>query len=201
MTDTITAKTWFVDHTGDPQLWKESPLTSAQTYRLYHFLSDLDQVLDRYPQDYKRLQAISKLLRRLLTQATWLQDVCPTPDPNLGWSVMFLYDEPTYPQTVQLVGWNPSTSSPVHNHATWGVVALLQGQEKNTFWHQDPEGILHKKQELILNPGDILCLTSEAIHQVEAISNQPTFSFNLYGKTNYSQRYEFDPIAQTRQLF
>ncbi|MGF1576409.1 MAG: cupin [Cyanophyceae cyanobacterium] len=192
---------WFVDQKGDPHLWKDSPLSSSHPYRLYHFLADLDQTLERYPQDYKRLQAISKLCRRLLQQASWLKDSCPPPDPKLGWSVMILYDEPTYAQTVQLVGWDPGTSSPVHNHATWGVVALLQGQEKNTFWQQDIDGRIHKTGELILNPGDMLCLTSDAIHQVEVLGEQPTFSFNLYGETHYAERYEFDPIAQTRKLF
>ncbi|WP_367142217.1 hypothetical protein [Moorena sp. SIO1F2] len=31
--------------------------------------------------------------------------------------------------------------SPIHNHGTWGVVAVISGQEKNTFWRRtdDPD--------------------------------------------------------------
>jgi len=32
----------------------------------------------------------------------------------------------------------------------------------------------------------------DAIHQVEALGDDPTISFNLYGVTDYDQRFEFD---------
>jgi predicted metal-dependent enzyme (double-stranded beta helix superfamily) len=40
-----------------------------------------------------------------------------------------------------------------------------------------------------------------AIHHVEAIGDEPTLSFNLYGETNYSQRFEFDPGQGTAKNF
>lgn len=197
----MAGQVWFVDKRGIPQSWREKVEMGSRPYRLYHFLKDLDEVLERYVQDYKRLQAISRLSQRLLHHATWLKEACPLPDPNVGWSVMMLYDDPTYVQTVQLVGWAVGSVSPVHNHATWGVVALLQGQEKNTFWQQDEQGAVHQVGELVLNAGDILCLASDAIHHVEVLGDQPTYSLNLYGETRFSERYQFDPVAQTYQKF
>jgi len=41
----------------------------------------------------------------------------------------------------------------------------------------------------------------DAIHQVEAIGDQPTISFNVYGETNYDQRFEFDFKHKTAHLF
>lgn len=84
-------------------------------------------------------------------------------------------------------------------------MALLSGQEKNTIGRRSPTpGHPDRMQpvgECILNPGDILCLMPETIHQVEAIGDEPTISFNLYGETHFNQRFEFDLKHQTAQVF
>jgi predicted metal-dependent enzyme (double-stranded beta helix superfamily) len=174
-------------------------------YRLYHFLSDLDDILDRVRDDYHRLQKICPLVRRLLNSSEWLQTHFLPPDPDTGWSVQMLYDEPDYPITVQTVVWLPGSVSPIHNHGAWGIVALLSGTEKNTFWSRNstPTASDRIKQvgEQILFPGDILGFMPDAIHRVEALGDEPTVSFNLYGETDYSQRFEFDSDLNTAQTF
>jgi predicted metal-dependent enzyme (double-stranded beta helix superfamily) len=55
--------------------------------------------------------------------------------------------------------------------------------------------------EIILNPGDVIALTADAIHSVEPLGDEPTISFNLYGVTNFQQHYQFDPDQQTAQQF
>ena len=198
---------WYVTNDGWCNAGKMVSQAEALTrpYRLYRFLTDLEDVLERLTDDQLRLQAIAPLVRQLLNSAEWLQIFPLQPDPDTGWAVTMLYDEPFFPLTVQLVAWAPGTASPIHNHATWGVVALLSGQEKNTFWRRSPTADLPDRIEPVgdrlLVPGDILCLMPDAIHQVEAIGDQPTISFNLYGETNYDQRLEFDPIQNRAKNF
>ncbi len=142
-------------------------------------------------------------MRRLLTSSEWLQYEYLEPDPETGWSIVTLYDEPDFPLTVQTVSWLPGQVSPIHNHATWGVVALISGSEKNTLWRRDKSqwGDRKKLANLILTPGEIISFMPDAIHQIEALGDEPTISFNLYGETNYEQRFEFDPITQTATIF
>jgi len=168
----------------------------VRSYRLYRFLTDLEDILEQVSDDRARLDLIRPLVRRLLISSEWLQMNFLPPDPRTGWSVLTLYSEPNFPITVQTVVWAPGSRSPIHNHGTWGIVALLSGQEKNTFWqkkatpeHPDRIQSVGDRQ---LNPGDILCLMPDAIHQVEALGDDPTISFNLYGVTDYDQRFEFD---------
>ncbi|MCY7321028.1 MAG: cupin [Phormidesmis sp. CAN_BIN36] len=181
------------------------PKELVEPYRLYRFLTDLEDVLNQVTDDQLRLQAIAPLVRQLLNSAEWLQIFPLQPDPDTGWAVTMLYDEPLFPLTVQLVAWAPGMVSPIHNHASWGIVALLSGQEKNTFWQRSP--IDHSPDRIepvgdrLMVPGDILCLMPDAIHQVEAIGDQPTISFNLYGETNYDRRLEFDSIQGTAKNF
>jgi predicted metal-dependent enzyme (double-stranded beta helix superfamily) len=174
-------------------------------YRLYRFLTDLEDILERVKDDQVRLTLICPLVRRLLNSSEWLQMNFLPPDPTTGWSVLMLYDEPDFLITTQTVVWSPGSISPIHNHASWGIVALFSGQEKNTFWQRSPTpehpDRIKPVGDRLLNPGDILCLMPDTIHQVEVIGDEPTISFNLYGETNYNQRFEFDLEHHTAHVF
>ncbi|ANV89013.1 cupin [Picosynechococcus sp. PCC 7117] len=189
-------QTWFIDRGGTQELWPatESPTSEIQPYRLYRFLTDLEDLLNREPGDRQRLQALYPLVQRLLQSSEWLQLIPIAPDPKTGWAVEILYDEPDFPLTVQLVAWEPQRVSPIHNHGCWGLVALLQGQEENQFWRRSPGDStqLVEAGSLVLNPGDLVCLMPDAIHRVKALGTTPTISFNVYGETDYDQRFEFD---------
>ena len=177
---------------------------TVKPYRLYRFLTDLEDILE-IEGDRQRLQAIRPLVRRLLTSSDWLQGEYLVPDPQTGWSVLMLYDEIDFPLTVQTVVWLPGKVSPIHNHATWGVVALISGEEKNTFWQrtgdQDLPNSVKLTEEKVLVPGDIISFTSEAIHSVEALGDEPTISLNIYGKTDYQRRFEFDQKLHSARNF
>ncbi|WP_099238315.1 cysteine dioxygenase family protein [Synechococcus sp. BDU 130192] len=189
-------QTWFIDRGGTQELWPaaEFPTSKTQPYRLYRFLTDLEDLLNREPGDRQRLQALYPLVQRLLQSSEWLQLIPIAPDPKTGWAVEILYDEPHFPLTVQLVAWEPQRVSPIHNHGCWGLVALLQGREENQFWQRSPGDStqLVEAGSLVLNPGDLVCLMPDAIHRVKALGTTPTISFNVYGETDYDQRFEFD---------
>lgn len=186
------------------------PLATAEmaeperTYRLYRFLTELEDILDQHTDEVKRIAAIAPRVRQLLTSSYWLQMEFKPPTEK-GWAVNFLYREHQFPLTVQMVTWAPGSRSQTHNHATWGIVAIVGGQEKNTLWQRDPTADqphrIKPVGEQILGPGDIIGLTSDAIHCVEPLGDEPTVSFNLYGITDRSRRYQFDPTARTAEKF
>ncbi len=165
-----------------------------RTYRMYRFLTEMEDILAAEPDDAKRVQALIPLVRKLLISSYWLQLEHKPPSEKTGWSVNFLYREHEYPITVQMVVWSPGTKSKIHNHATWGIVAMVGGQEKNRLWQQaegDPKKLIAAGEQ-ILYPGDIIGFTRNAVHQVMPMGDEPTISFNLYGVTDYSTRYKYD---------
>jgi predicted metal-dependent enzyme (double-stranded beta helix superfamily) len=178
---------------------------SDSTYRLYRFLTDLEDILANVKSDRDRIHAIIPLVQRLLTSSYWLQIPDIPPDPDLGWSVQMLYDEPFFPLTVQLVTWLPGTKSPIHNHGAWGIVAMINGKEKNIFWQRSPKSKspdkIKRVSDRIFSAGEIITFMPDAIHSIEAIGDEPTISFNIYGETDYDQRFEFDPDTKTAQQF
>lgn len=176
-----------------------------QTYRLYRFLTELEDLLAATPDDGQRLAAIAPRVRQLLISSYWLQMEYKEPDPKTGWGVKFLYREYQFPLTVQMVSWRPGSQSTIHNHATWGLVAMLGGHETNRIWRRVPSAAHPHRIELVdeiqLAPGDIITFMPGAIHQVTPASDEPTISFNLYGVTDRPSRYVFDPQNQTAELF
>ncbi|NJK60280.1 MAG: cupin [Oscillatoriales cyanobacterium SM2_1_8] len=203
----MTEQNWLVNDEGRCEAWAEGPALEDGTppYRLYRFLTELEDLLIEVGDNRQRLRGICPLVRKLLADSAWLQMMPGAPDPATGWEVSTLYDEPFFPLTVQLVVWAPGVKSSIHNHAAWGVVALLSGQEKNTFWRRSPTAKFPDKiqvaGEQVFDPGQILCLMPEAIHQVEALGDEPTVSFNVYGETDYDHRFEFDVDRHTAHIF
>ena len=200
-------KDWFIAANGQHQVCKSAREWDLlrDNYRLYRFLTEVEDVLKNVEDESTRLPEIRMLVRRLIINSYWVQSQSLEPDPKTGLSVLLLYNELGFPLTVQTVTFAPGTTSNIHNHGTWGVVAILKGQEKNTFWrrssHPDFPDKLEKVGEINLSPGDIVSFTSETIHQVESIGDKPTVTFNIYGETNPNQRFEFDVINHIAKKF
>jgi predicted metal-dependent enzyme (double-stranded beta helix superfamily) len=197
---------WLVDQRGEALVLQPFSLEVAddRPYRLYRFLTEVEDIVTTLVDPIEQLQAIVPRVRRLLT-GSWLEIMPILPDPDLGWEVVTLYDEPLFPLTVQMVAWAPGTQSPVHNHGCWGIVALMSGQEHNQFWRRSPTDEspdrLEVTGETIVDPGQIITFLPEAIHQITALGTTPTISFNLYGETDYDQRFEFDLNNNQAALF
>lgn len=170
-------------------------------YRFYRFLAEVEDVLKQATTAHQCdcLPALRRLVRKLVLNSYWLQTRRPEPSQNAEIAILNLYDEIGYPLTVQVETRLPGAISSVHNHGTWAVVAILQGQEKNTLWQRIPELELPHKiacvEEKILKYGDVISFTSEAIHSIQAVGEKPLVTFNLYGETERKQRFEFNPIT------
>ncbi|MEM8807999.1 MAG: cupin [Cyanobacteria bacterium P01_G01_bin.38] len=201
---------WIVTDNGHCDTFGSAEVEMpSRTYRLYRFLSDLEDILEAEADDHQRILRITPLVRQLLISSYWLQMEFDPPSPKTGWSVKFLYREFEFPLTVQMVAWAPGQVSTIHNHGTWGIVALIGGQEKNIIWRQtdgaSPQqsspGPIEKASEQLLSPGDIIGFTPGAIHRVEPLGDEPTVSFNLYGVTDFKRRYQFDVETQTAKKY
>ncbi|XGV98756.1 MAG: hypothetical protein ACAF41_07405 [Leptolyngbya sp. BL-A-14] len=84
-------------------------------------------------------------------------------------------------------------------------MAVLKGEEKNTLWKRLSDAKFPDRveptAEVVVLPGDIISFTPDAIHSVEAVGDEPTVTFSLYGETHHSRRFEFDPVLHTAKNF
>ncbi|NES99960.1 MAG: cupin [Sphaerospermopsis sp. SIO1G2] len=198
---------WFIPGDGkyqQCQTVREWDLL-RENYRLYRFLTEVEDVINQVEDETTCLPKLRKLVRQLITNSYWINSQNIVPDPKTGTSVLLLYDELGFPLTVQTVIFAPGTKSNIHNHGTWGIVAILKGEEKNTFWRRTPSpeypNKIEKVGELNLSAGDIISFTPDTIHQIQSIGDEPTVTFNIYGETDPEQRFEFDIINNLAKKF
>lgn len=177
-------------------------------YYLHRFLTEVIDLLAQVKNEadeWDRLPQLRRLVRKLITNSYYVRTQFLEPCPKTGVAVLTLYDEIGYPLTVQNVTFAPGVVSPIHNHGTWGVVAVLKGQEKHTFWRRTHDRTLPDKIELtgqrVVSAGEIMSFTPDAIHSVEAIDTEPTVTFQMYGDTQPRSRFFFEPETHTAKPF
>lgn len=170
-------------------------------YYFYRFLTEVEDSLKQatLKQQCDGLPTLRQLVRKLVLNSYWLRTQRPELSQSMTAAILNLYDESGYPLTAQIETLIPGAMSPVHNHGTWGIVAVLQGQEKNMLWRRAPDPESPDKivcvAEKIVEYGDVISFVPEAIHCVQAIGEEPLVTFNLYGETQPHKRFEFDPIT------
>ncbi|NEQ95407.1 MAG: cupin [Cyanothece sp. SIO2G6] len=221
------SKDWFVTDEGqcEPRPSVRPWDLVREHYYFHQFLSDIMGILSEVQierEEWDRLPQIRKCVRQLVMNSYWLRTRQPQPNPQTGIGVLTLYDEIGYPLTVHNELTLPDTITPIHNHGTWGVVAVISGKEEHTFWrrkspypspdvaprplprtigNQTLPATLEKVGRKILYPGEIVSFMPDAIHQVTTIGPQPALSFCIYGDTQPRSRFRFDPVANTAKLF
>ena len=202
---------WLVKEDGICRLCKsvrEWDLLTEE-YRLYRFLTEVEDIMRLAVvegiDEESSLSGLRMLVRKLLLNCYTVKTRLPEPNTTTGVSVVVLHDEVGFPMTIQTETNLPGTTSPIHNHGTWGVVMVLQGKLKNIFWKRVPTAEFPNKidrvGERIIESGDIISFTTEAIHSTEAVGDEPTITFNLYGETHGGKRYQFDFEKQTAKHF
>ncbi len=101
--------------------------------------------------------------------------------------------------TLILARFQPGITTPIHDHGTWAVIHVLEGQERYKHWDRlddgrDPQHAeLEVKYERVLGPGDSVhwFQPPEDIHSQETLE-QVTWELILFGR---------NPLHGTLQYF
>ena len=110
--------------------------------------------------------------------------------------------------TIYAICWHPGHYTPVHDHGTWGVVGVLQG---NLFEHQMACVYQNEAEEIYrLTPAGVTLLSKGAVNTFVPepdhihrsgvpLTGVPTASLHLYGRvmTHY-HAYDMDNGTRSR---
>jgi len=100
--------------------------------------------------------------------------------PEVG-SSQLLHTEPGL--TVLHTVVNPGFVSPPHDHRTWAVIGVYDGQEDNTFYRLiGGSRRIERIGDRSLRPGDVLTLGVEAIHKIANQGSDKLIALHVYGK-------------------
>ena len=101
--------------------------------------------------------------------------------------------------TVSVVVWEPGSGTPPHNHNTWALIGVVEGNEQNTNYRRIDDGSspwfaqLEKREVVNILPGESsFILPPDDIHSV-AIPGPKTVAVHVYGANLSIQwRYQFE---------
>ncbi|ALM82732.1 cysteine dioxygenase [Bordetella sp. N] len=132
------------------------------------------------------LEEVGDAARVLVATDEWLPQAATVPHPQY-YQQYLLYCDPDERFTVVSFVWGLGQSTPIHDHMTWGVIAMLRGAEtgeRYALGELASGGPMQKQEEAVLRPGDIEFVSPEVgdIHKVSnACADQVSISIHTYG--------------------
>jgi predicted metal-dependent enzyme (double-stranded beta helix superfamily) len=154
------------------------------------------------------VERVRPLALNLAASRSWVETRHYRCDPDQGFGAHLLHEEPDHSLAVIAGAWLPGRGAPPHNHGTWGLVAGVDGSERNTFWTRLDDGShpgharIRWQAERVLGPGDVMTFQPDSIHSVVNENDRVSLSLHVYGMhVNHTNRAQFDPATNTERAF
>lgn len=175
----------------------EPVVTVAGRRRLAAFLAHLSRRLEHPIHDEAAFLAGARAaLRTLVRHDDWLEEAFARPSPE-RYQQYLLYCDPQRRFSVVSFVWGPGQRTPIHDHATWGLVGMLRGAEVSEFFDIRDDGRPDLRGEERLEPGEVLTLSPRLgdVHRVRnAFEDRISVSIHVYGADIGSiKRHVFAP--------
>jgi len=98
--------------------------------------------------------------------------------------------------------WRPGQTTPIHDHLTWALIGVYDGEEREALFRRTDDGSnpkvakIERVSEKINTKGHVTVLGHRGIHRVDNISGQPTTSIHVYGRDiGHAERHSYDPVT------
>lgn len=177
----------------------------ATSYSIDELAADLRRIRASGVDERETLKQLRPLAERAArSKDAWLQKGHYEADPQQGFGVHLLFEEPDHSLAMFAIAWLPDRGTPPHDHGTWAVVAGVEGQEKNEFYERVDDRSKPGHAELkrvagkSFDVGEVLAMPKGTIHSVWNETRATTVSLHIYGRhINHTARSQFDAAKQT----
>lgn len=173
-------------------------------YALDAFVADLRAAAAETRTPADTLARVRPLAVRLAAERTWLRPEHYRTDPEQGFLIHLLHEEPNHDLAVMALAWLPGRGTPPHDHGTWAIVVGVDGEERNEYWRRVDDrkragyAELERVSERVCGPGDVVQMLPGAIHSVTNVGTDVALSLHVYGRhINHTGRSRFDVAAKT----
>ena len=139
---------------------------------------------------------VKKIMERVFENSLAIQDSIP----------VFEQDEVNLFEDDAISMWvcrfMPDAPIPPHDHQIDAMIGLYAGIERNRFFKSETSDTIIESGHVDITPGEILNISSTAIHAVECVSKEPSCGIHVYfGPIQSIDRSLFDQRAGKRLRF
>jgi 3-mercaptopropionate dioxygenase len=168
---------------------------------LGEFSQDVDAVVRKYSSESEILLHLKPSLEKLITK----QGALPTEAfvPRRDRFAMNLLHMPS-DKAFSVIGgvWHPGQTTPIHDHLTWALIGVYDGEEREALFRRTDDGSnprlakIEQVSERVNKRGHVTVLGHTGIHRVDNISIKPALSIHVYGRDiGNAERHSYDPIT------
>jgi predicted metal-dependent enzyme (double-stranded beta helix superfamily) len=180
-------------------------------YTLQNFIQDCETEAAAHSELADTVRAITPLMHRLICGTRNFLKPEHFQSESDHYARNLVYATDGVGLSLYTLVWLPGQWTPVHDHGTWGVVGVIEGQlEEQNYMRADPEqsperhaGIELRRGGLaLLSPGSVSTFVPnpDHIHKTGCADDRPTcVSLHLYGRAMNSF-YCYDIANGTRTL-
>ncbi len=173
----------------------------TRQYSTGQFARDVDTIVRKYPNESEVLRQIKPLLEKLIKNPRSVPAEAFTPRKDRF--AMNLIHMPS-DELFSIIGgvWHPGQRTPIHDHLTWALIGVYDGEEREALFRRTDNGSnpkiakIEKVSEKINTKGHVTVLGHRGIHRVDNISGKPTTSIHVYGRDiGHAERHSYDPVT------
>ena len=172
-----------------------------ETYTLQKFINDVDSVVRGYSSESEVLLHLKPALEKLVGSPGSVPPKAFTPRKDRF--AMNLLQMP-HDEAYSIIGgvWHPGQTTPIHDHLTWALIGVYEGEEREALFRRTDDGSnpklakIQQVSERVNKKGHVTVLGHSGIHRVDNISLKPTTSVHIYGRDiGHAERHSYDPVT------
>ena len=172
-----------------------------QAYSLQEFKQDAERAVRGYGSESEVLLHLKPLLERLISAEGNIPPVAFTPRKDRF--AMNLLHMPS-DEAFSVIGgvWHPGQTTPIHDHLTWALIGVYDGEEREALYRRTDDrsnpkmARIEQVSERVNRKGHVTVLGNSGIHRVDNISLKPALSVHVYGRDiGNAERHSYDPVT------
>ena len=170
-------------------------------YVLQEFIKDVDGVVRGYSSESELLLHLKPALEKLVSSPSSVPAKAFTPRKDrFAMNLLQMPEDEAY----SIIGgvWHPGQTTPIHDHLTWALIGVYEGEEREALFRRSDDGSNPKQariqqvSERVNKKGHVTVLGHSGIHRVDNISLKPALSVHIYGRDiGNTERHSYDPVT------
>lgn len=170
-------------------------------YVLREFIQDVDRIVRRYASESEVMLHLKPVLEKLVSSpgSVPARALIPRKD-RFAMNLLQMPMDESY----SIIGgvWHPGQTTPIHDHLTWALIGVYDGEEREALFRRSDDGSnlklakIQQVSERVNKKGHVTVLGHSGIHRVDNISLKPTTSVHVYGRDiGNAERHSYDPVT------
>jgi predicted metal-dependent enzyme (double-stranded beta helix superfamily) len=177
--------------------------TLSDRYSLERFTEDVEAIVRSASSESEILRAVKPKMERLLRAPDSVPPEAFAPRKD-RFANTLLYRPKDKAFSMTGGNWAPGQTTPIHDHLTWAVVGVYEGEERESIYRRTDDGSDPTRASLVLASerinakGHVTILGEKGIHRIDNVSTKPSHSIHVYGRDiGTLERHSYDPVSGT----